>query len=275
MSGSPSRDEDAPAGADASFREPSSMTAPARDDDASARADASIQEPISMTAPLPEPTSRPRFPPEVQDMIFENFISKPALHFASFQLKITETTRIIDLRLSRWSRWNMESGYVSSDIVRRLCKSAQQVSERRCIQPSQLVYHGDRRATVDSATDLLCLVYPPFTPVRRVLSLQQPINWWDFAGNAQTLGGIQHAGILVTQDVWCIILGHWFIQGYRHCFMFQPTGYYYPRMHAGELSLLAGCFLGGGSGLQSFCAVLTDITEEDWKEYYSSKSTRQ
>jgi hypothetical protein len=110
------------------------------------------------------------FPEDIVRMVFTEFMSKPAIHFAEFELidipqdpsnyqplfgDFADTIRL--MVLSRWSEGNIKSGYVSSETLQKTCSLARDVVRRTTAEPS-IIRYQDGSKTVDASVDVLCLV---------------------------------------------------------------------------------------------------------------------
>ncbi|OIW24534.1 hypothetical protein CONLIGDRAFT_718455 [Coniochaeta ligniaria NRRL 30616] len=210
----------------------------------------------------PQPPSPILLPEDVLRMIFREYMSKPAIHFAGFQfLARNPGGRFhFTIMLNNWSKDDIKSGHVSSDIMQATCTLAREVALKTAIQRAKIRYQSDHGGTkaIDASTDLLCLVHPgpyyqPFPTSHSIL---------DYAGIHHKIGRVRRGGVLVTKPMWLEVLGHWFSPEPADDNLLELRG----PLGLEHLATLMICF----RHLRVFFFVLTDLTEDDWNDYYSS-----
>jgi hypothetical protein len=230
-----------------------------------------VQNPGEVAAAIAPPSVPEQVPREIISMIFTEFLSKPAVHFAEMRMSTTQhgTLDGTAVTLHEWSNGELKSGYLAADVLNATSKSVRDTVGRATFEPPGIKYANRLTAEVqvDASTDLLCLVipgrFPPF-PCRCCHSPEQHA-----AHISQNFGTIRRAGMLVTEAMWNGpngVISSWF----------NPVRYDGEiryniedgRLRRGTLGWLMKSF----KNLQAFYLVLTDITAEDWEEYYQSKS---
>ncbi|KAH8903502.1 hypothetical protein BR93DRAFT_971590 [Coniochaeta sp. PMI_546] len=222
-----------------------------------------------------KPFNLMRFPEEIVCMIFREFLSKPAIHYADFKFAFPRHVvgrlhagDIIIMVLREWAQYDIKSGYVSSDTLARTCRLARDVALSTIIEPSRIRFENVHKV-VDASTDVLCLVHPPFQNVQQFERGISP-DWepkLDAGQVGSSLGNIRRAGLRVSQEIWCNLLENWFLVTesiVRNGFDYQ---YRDGHLHRSHLGVLMSCF----SDLQAFYLILTNVTEDDWNTYYAGE----
>jgi hypothetical protein len=200
-------------------------------------------------------------------MIFREYMSKPAIHFARFQFFKERYDYIVTL--SDWSKGDIRSGHVSSDILHATYWVARDVAITTAVNPSLIKYHRYHGGTkrVDVTTDLICFVHtgPQFLPFDVHMGHRPSMN---YERVFESVGRIRRGGLLVTRQMWYEVLENWFLPlpaaeadrvDQRRLRSRGPLG-------NEHLATLMMCF----SVIQFFSLVLTDVTEDDWNEYYAA-----
>lgn len=216
------------------------------------------------------PIQFPNFPEDILHMIFTEFMCKPAIHFVEIPVHIRYHLFVVD-SLTPWTEAQVNPGYIATQILSKTCRLARQVLKHALIEPS-LICFDNGSVQVDAATDLTCFVLPP---------CGTDFDWWvglerydldtvwryknirsDIARN---FGNVRRGGTLVTRDMWDKVLDHWFITG--------PDSYedmkelVYGGLGRRHLASFMRCLV----DLEAFYFVVTDVTSEDWGEYFSSE----
>ncbi|KAB5513170.1 hypothetical protein GE09DRAFT_1163174 [Coniochaeta sp. 2T2.1] len=197
-------------------------------------------------------------------MIFTEFLSKPAIHFAEVQFECTLDGYVLSLKsrsVGDASSGRIESGYRSRVDLNAFNTLARNCVRRATIEPSSLKYNrGPVR--IDSATDLVCFVPPPPPPRDPVLPtiVSKPLfgTRANYRVNTMTTGNVRHAGIQFAQGMLQQHFRRWFDPGL--CDL--RVGPYVVRSIAMLMAL--------SERFEKFYIVLTDVSENGWSEYYKN-----
>jgi hypothetical protein len=216
------------------------------------------------------------YPQEIQRMIFQEALSKPTIHYATFDLRRSIFLPLghnhvhngCAMLLTRWSDGDLRSGYVTNNTLKNTCFLARETVRGAMIEPTQINY-VDGCEVVDAKTDLLCLVFPELEGdvfLEKFDTADRGPVWWPPLDQAQitaTVGDISHAGVLVCTELWWWRLDHWFNFHSCDCTYRDSTGH----LQSTRLGALMTCF----RQLTTFSMILTEVTENEWNAYYSSK----
>jgi hypothetical protein len=107
-------------------------------------------------------------PQEVLCMMFTEFLSKPAIHFASAWLTKIDRKQDEDDDVEIYEDaviWGLgpcsygciKSGYTSAQTLNKTCKLSRDVVRRATVEPTNIQF-DDGTVSVDASTDLLCFV---------------------------------------------------------------------------------------------------------------------
>lgn len=210
-------------------------------------------------------TTQPmRFPPEIMRMIFTEFLSKPAIHFASLRMvripKEVEDDEVeegLTFGLTPWSNGDIESGYLAAQILNELCELSRDVARSATPVPAVIEFDNGP-VSIDNSTDILCFVVP------RLWARMWPTTYYDHQGIAlqgmynqhvaMKLGSVRRAGVLVTQKMWLGVLATWFVPKFG-----RDLGFYQRadgRLDTGSLVRM----MNSGGSIKDFYLILPDIT---------------
>ncbi|KAB5513171.1 hypothetical protein GE09DRAFT_1267427 [Coniochaeta sp. 2T2.1] len=210
-----------------------------------------------------------KLPNEIIDMVFAEFLSEPAVHFA--EIRVRQLPRGVlngsAETVHQWSDGEMRSGYLVADVLNANSHSARTVVRRvrRATEEKTIIDYGDPSAmdvTVDASTDLACLVLDRW-PFR----ISEPEGHIIIKATfmASRFGTIRRAGMLVTREMWKAVLAHWFDPYLDDDLSDKSYAMNDGRLDFRSLSWVLRSF----KRLEAFYLILTDITAEDWQEYYS------
>lgn len=218
-------------------------------------------------------------PEEIVRIIFTEFLSKPALHFARFNFSELNYNlpygefqdQAVFIRLGQWHDGALKSGYVSADALKNTCSLARDVALKASVEPSMIPYDDGPR-TIDASTDLVCLVHRRTATVGGGFPTLLPGNgstWYpklDYGRIGKTLGTLHHAGVQVGNQVWHNLLTKWF-RGLVDAVERLESVWCDGDLQYSDLAALMTCF----PDLKAFYIVLTEITQADWAGYYASR----
>jgi len=229
-----------------------------------------------------------KYPREIAKMVFEEFMSKPAVHYGTYNFCYgSEISPVqgdvgngLSLDLRKWRHGDIKSGYLSSKAMWNTCSLSYEAAKHMTIEPSRIKYYASGRGhdceIVDASTDLLCLEHRAIWEEDNqrwkpalCFDIDHHTTWTPGLSHTHItslVGGIRRGGVRVSKEAWSGVLESWFCRG-GHEDRYTGTDGFLQRTHLGALMT---CFI----NLEAFYLVLTDVSEEDWNAYYASESNK-
>lgn len=209
-------------------------------------------------------------------MIFSEYLSKPAIHFASLSMRRLvplgeegEYVPSLTFNLTPWNNSDIASGYLLAQVLNQTYHLSRDVVRTATLDPIMLADDdGYGILDLDGATDILCFVVPKHWG-RQWQSLYNDLEETEYfslhIGHIwERLENIHRAGVLVTSDMWRTVLSYWFIPDQCH-------NYRAYRDLEGQLNTQSLEDMMGPPGIKDFYLILPEISVDDWKSYYKSE----